>query len=428
MIRFSCKCKHQFNLLDSQAGEEIQCPACGLLNDVPLPADLAAIDVDGAFKLDDAPKPLEADRLREQLRYFGGNEDVRHNVREFLDIGVDEPAAIRAANERHYNIDPWTGEEIRPIPLQTNAHPLPAIPAGTLTLTRGDGKALEYERREPGRQGHLISLWRIPKELFSLGNLTVLFFLYLTHFLFQFTAAITFNAGFLFLIFALIFLLFAIIGHYGNVADETGPAGRDQLPTLLRNVSIGEDVWQPFCSVVIALLLCFGPAVYWFFRSPIHIPLHLDAGALAVVGGIFFPAVMLTTTTSGAYRNLLPHYLMRVITVNPTGYAERVILLFVAALIYGGTVGFVHVYGLFTGDIAPVTGAFLPLPAAPAILLGLFMMNWWAWSMGLFYRVHHDQFAWALQSHTKKVRSDTLSLLEHRTHAPKVASAVPPPN
>jgi len=54
-IGFSCKCNFKFSLPDEEAGGLIQCPKCGLLNDIPLHQDLASITDEGLYKLDEAP-------------------------------------------------------------------------------------------------------------------------------------------------------------------------------------------------------------------------------------------------------------------------------------------------------------------------------------------------------------------------------------
>ncbi len=51
MIKFPCKCGNVFNLTDDMAGGMLQCPRCGLLNDIPTLGELANLSEDGTVKL-----------------------------------------------------------------------------------------------------------------------------------------------------------------------------------------------------------------------------------------------------------------------------------------------------------------------------------------------------------------------------------------
>ena len=44
MIRFPCRCGHQFEVSDDQAGGMIQCPKCHLLRDIPTLSDLPGLN------------------------------------------------------------------------------------------------------------------------------------------------------------------------------------------------------------------------------------------------------------------------------------------------------------------------------------------------------------------------------------------------
>ena len=55
MIKFPCRCSHLFTLDDEMAGGMIQCPRCGLLNDVPSLNDLQNILPDGTIDIELAP-------------------------------------------------------------------------------------------------------------------------------------------------------------------------------------------------------------------------------------------------------------------------------------------------------------------------------------------------------------------------------------
>ena len=51
MIAFACNCKHRFELPDDKAGDVVQCPKCGRLNDIPTLDDLPHLDADGVFDI-----------------------------------------------------------------------------------------------------------------------------------------------------------------------------------------------------------------------------------------------------------------------------------------------------------------------------------------------------------------------------------------
>src|SRR3954463_193478 len=64
MIRFVCTCGHRLEVDDEMAGSSIQCPACGLLTDVPTVSDLASFTDEGTYRIDaDRPRAANPDRL-----------------------------------------------------------------------------------------------------------------------------------------------------------------------------------------------------------------------------------------------------------------------------------------------------------------------------------------------------------------------------
>jgi hypothetical protein len=63
-------------------------------------------------------------------------------------------------------------------------------------------------------------------------------------------------------------------------------------------------------------------------------------------------------------------------------------------------------------------GAFLVV--VPALILGIFLMHWFCWYLGLMYRAHQEQFPWVLQRHVRENKGP------HRTHADRLGRKRPP--
>jgi hypothetical protein len=124
-----------------------------------------------------------------------------------------------------------------------------------------------------------------------------------------------------------------------------------------------------------------------------------------ILGTIAFPAIYLTTATSGTILNLAPDRVLRVISATGIKY------LFVVAL--WAVTGFTYMMGIYASMVGllslfmPVSSRVfgVPVPAVigfAMLLAGIMMMHGFCWYLGLIYRAHHDQFDWFLQSHHKK--------------------------
>src|SRR5215469_4115175 len=68
-IEFPCRCGHVFQVDEDQAGLDIQCPSCGLLNAVPTHDDLNALGADGTYKVESGPE-VPNPELAAELAYF----------------------------------------------------------------------------------------------------------------------------------------------------------------------------------------------------------------------------------------------------------------------------------------------------------------------------------------------------------------------
>ena len=49
-----------------------------------------------------------------------------------------------------------------------------------------------------------------------------------------------------------------ILSHFGVITEETGPGGKDELPTPLRYMEFLDDIWYPFVHFAGALIICYG--------------------------------------------------------------------------------------------------------------------------------------------------------------------------
>jgi hypothetical protein len=302
--------------------------------------------------------------------------------------------------------DPFTGELIRPLEVKPQADRIDpgavrAAPVATLAP------------RPPVDDGTLgpLEVFAIPMRLFRPINLVVMGFIVLAHALAMFMAGAS-GFGFLMLVPPLALFLMLLLSHYGNVIDETGPTERSELPTPLRSVNWHDDTWGPFFRWTIAFVACYGPALLLLARWKSLPPevATMVVVPLAIAGTIAFPAALLATMTSGSVLNLRPDRLIGVMRVCGAEYLTSVVLWTIAATLHvWGTVGV-----LWCGVVAlnpyihnfayRSLGNWLRLldlaVVLPALLAGIFMMHFFCWQLGTFYRRFHEQFPWTLQRYT----------------------------
>jgi hypothetical protein len=392
MIKFSCHCNHILEVPEDMAGKSMQCPNCQRLVDVPTMNEQQELLEDGTFRLDE-PEPRDPGQF-ERMRYVyakdkvdeNGNEiDKRQTLEELAAAGTDPDIYEFEHRPTAPKYDPETGELIRPLDLAPNpsATPHPSqVPMAT--------NALNY-----ASPAHQVALEYSPlARMFTPINLAAMFFVLFFQ-LFFYLAAFS-----LFLTVAAVFFIGpALIAHYGNVIEEIGIEERDELPRFLRHFNFIDDIWHPFAHVFLAWMVCFGPGFvlwcYWVAHGWPLKPAVMVVSALDVAGLIFFPAVMLTTTTSGSLLNLRPYRVMAVIAQIGPRYAWLVILYFVAITIY--------LLGMLTVPIQAMLFAAMqrhstnifsgPFPIA-LLMTGIFLMHYFAWLLGLYYRKLHQKFPW----------------------------------
>jgi hypothetical protein len=419
MINFTCKCGHQFSMTEDTAGGSIQCPDCKLLVDIPYLSDLQNLAEDGTFQLspelqrdEQAIEDLARTAGRKQTDEDGETYDLRPTPEDIMNAGVEEiPLELKdEVRPGAPKYDPETGELIRPMDLKPNDEPSAAdIPVAKPALNYASGMRLED-----------VPPAHVPLALLRPANLIVLIVVFLFHMLNQvFVVAIA--GGMVFVVVLPVLMVFIIFGHYANVIDEVGRQDRDELPGLLRGVSWGEDIWHPFVAFAGAAMLCYLPALW---VRDIAAPLGpIMVLVLAGLGTLLFPAVLLTTATSGSVFNLRPDRVISVIRCCGSAYTGTVLMWAVAAGLYG-----VGLYGVSAQAAAMVKWGqpqlpIAPLVAYPVLLAAIYMMHLFVWHLGLLYRQHQPQFPWVLQQHNWSMKDEKELQALRRQRARRVRKA-----
>jgi hypothetical protein len=415
VIEFPCTCGHRFSLDDDEAGGLVQCPQCNRLNDVPTLSEQGQIAHDGTYKMEAAelrdPRAAEADLAyvyQKGVYDVEGNEiDLRNTPEETASIGLGEPIPLAPSGRPRRGApryDPETGELIAPLEVKTDGHATfessdpAAIPMARALVNYATGAAAM-------KPGYL----RIFIRLLAPLNLAVMIGVFAIHLLLMPLLGVVL-AGILFVIVGLPFLVGAILAHYGNVIEDTGPYDRDELPRPLRDLGWYEDLWSPFCNVAGSLILCYGPMVVvpeLLGLMPAARPFAWFASiACCGMGTFFFPAALLTLQTSGTALNLRPDRLLAVIAGCGRDYFMALVIWVIAgglyALGWGGT-------SLWIANlIHPV-----PLPmwmmsfaiGVTALAAGIFMIHYFCMVEGMLYRIHYPKFPWILQRHVPAPKS-----------------------
>lgn len=409
MIDFRCTCGFPFSVPAELAGDMMQCPQCHRLVDVPRFSELASLEEDGLYKVDDAPPPPADEQTiasiqRAFTRARFDDEGLPIDNRGVYDVApAPVPAQPIKASTPKY--DPFTGELIEEIKVVEPsrevlpvARPLPRPP-------RSKRKLMD----EPTR----FELAALPALLLRPINLLVMVFVFLSCMLGQ---AMVFGAAFNPAIGFFWFLLqAAIVAHFGNVVDETGPANRQELPVPLRSVDWGDDVFRPLGQTLLALLICFGPGTAMLITLK-DAPPQIAIGAflaLALVGMLIFPAVWLTATTSGTIVNLRPDRVWSVVIAMNAEYILVLLTWTVGSICYVLGVAAITSIAVATAARASPLPVIIVLPgwlhwwSGYAILAtGVYLLHLLGWQLGTLYRKHHARFTWAFQRFNKDELGD----------------------
>jgi hypothetical protein len=403
MIQFSCRCKHVFELPEDMAGLQIQCPGCLLLVDVPTHEELDQLTEDGTIRVEAPSHVVDPDRFEKLKRVYsrkhvdeeGVEIDLRNTPEQIAAAGTDDSSLEYDVVPRAPKYDPETGELVRPIEVADNPElaPHPAnIPFAK--------SAINYASPELNQRYSIFSpLVRLLMPI----NLASMFFVVLAH-AFLIMALMSFVLA----VFVILIVGAGIVAHYANVVEEVAIEERDELPRFLRHFNITDDIWLPFCRVGVASILCFWPGMLVRLVGAIKgwpLPevtvIHL---ALDFFGLILFPATVLIATTSGSLTNLRPDRVLGTMFQIGPKYVFFVVLYIVAMVPY--IIGFSAAASQFMSLFfkGPSVAWFLAGLLDYAIMsIGVFLMHYFAWLLGLAYRSDHDSFPWVLQHHVRTI-------------------------
>jgi hypothetical protein len=420
MIQFSCRCKHVFELPEEMAGLQIQCPGCLLLVDVPTHEELEHLSEDGTIRVEAPSHVVDPDRFEKLRRVYsrthvddeGVEIDLRNTPEQLAAAGTDDSALEYEVVPTAPKYDPETGELVRPIEVADNPE-LPLHPA-QIPFAKS---AIGYASSDLNQKSSLFSPFL---QLFMPINLASMFFVLVAH-AFLIMALMSFVLA----VFVIFIVGAGIVAHYANVIEEVAIEERDELPRFLRHFNITDDIWLPFCRIGVASILCFWPGMVvrlvgaikgWPLPEVTAIHLALD-----FVGLILFPATVLIATTSGSLTNLRPDRVLGTMFQIGPKYAFFVVLYIVAMVPYliGFSAAASQFVVLFTKG--PSVAWFMAGLLDYAIMsIGIFLMHYLAWLLGLSYRSDHDLFPWVLQHHVRAIPGVTAP------RYPKLAPANPP--
>jgi hypothetical protein len=399
MIKFTCHCNHVFEFPEGMGGKSVQCPDCQRLVDVPTLNEIAELSEDGTFRMD-APVERESGHFEKMRQVYGRDKvdengvelDRRQTQEELAAAGTEDDIFEFEHNPRAPKYDPETGELIRPLDFvhDPTIAPHPSqVPLATNTLNYAT----------PAQQGG--APYSPLARLLSPVNLVTMFFVLLSHVFFFCTAIVP-----LLSVLALVLVGPAIIAHYANVVEDVGIEERDELPRFLRLFNFVDDIWIPCAHVLLAWMICFGPAEVlsivwshyrWSLAGGICVRLIFDMAGL-----IFFPAVVLTTTTSGSFANLRPDRVLSVISLIGPRYAFLVILYAVAIVFYllGMVIPPLQLFYFMTNARYQLP-SYAGLAACGLLIAAIFLMHYFSWLLGLAYRRLHSRFHWVFHQETR---------------------------
>jgi hypothetical protein len=397
MIRFACQCGHQFILEDSQAAGEVQCPDCRKLNDVPTHGDLALMADDGTIGL----KPLEIEEEPDRLALLsqiyakgrqdesGNDIDFRPTPAEVAARGVPAPREPGQVPRPRY--DPETGQLIRPIDVVA-APPRKALPVDVVTLGY-----VRHGTQLPGKLHGSLAILFMPANIITIAFVMIAMIIANIGAIASFT---NYKVGLL----ETLFVELLIIGHYANVVEEIGVAGREEMPRLLRDMEFYGDIWVPIVNMFGSLMVCYAPTVLALRWLGFTTPGWIVAGTLAAIGTWLFPALLLTLSSSGSPANLRPDRVLGVIRACGIQYIPAMLLWTLAAgLFLSNTLVYVKLIfdendktNFSPSDWVIVGGALLLWRLLTVPMLHLFAIQ-----LGLQYRRHYDKFPWIHQRHVR---------------------------
>lgn len=418
MIRIPCRaCGAMLELPRELAGGEFQCPDCHRLNDIPSLHELKQINDDGTYVLDSSLQQGSPDLLAEMVYVYGKSKtDDFGNEIDLRGPRAPEEDLFRVADEPHVQpppkYDPETGELIEPLDVKADPRRERLDPA-LIPMAR---PALGYADQsvEP-----VISQRSAFVNLLRPSNLVVMLLVYVLHVAAGAMLLACSYLGYFIGTCFILFLVLMLLAHWANVIDEVGREERDDLPRPFRDVQWYEDFAQPLGALVLALVLCYAPAIivtrYTFGLKAgpaIEFPFELLATYL-------LPAAFLITACSGTIENLAPRRLWGTATAAGGSYAMAVLLWCVGGGLYG------YCFALMVLAATPFWWVIRANPklalyadariGAIALVPAIFFMHYFCWQLGLIYRQHHMNFPWVFQFHRRKESEQTIGAARAET-------------
>jgi hypothetical protein len=415
MIQFPCTgCGQVFSVADDEAGRSIQCPQCARLTDVPLHSELGSLAEDGTFKLNEPATPAAdpSERIADIALAFqkrrvdddGEEIDLRNTPDEL--VGIGEPTALEMAQRKRHKpqYDPETGELVRPLDVQPDdrdidpasipmATPAPVQQSAPISYAAvGD---VELYRHTPFQ------------KLMEPVNLAVMGFV-LLGLVIGYTLQLLFisiiEQTFPMPVWPLNIMFWLAACHFGNTIVAIGPEEHDELPRPLLSLSFWDDIFGPMFKVLGAVLLCYLPM--FAVLTIIGGPARILALPLMVVGGYYFPAVLLTATTSGNIMNLHPARIRNVIRLGGKRYVRLAIgWIIVFPLYVWATLRVNLIFSSLGIETGPYSRRELLL-AGPLAVLSVVFLHYFCWELGLLFRAGHERFGWVWEELLRQREED----------------------
>jgi len=415
MIQFPCPgCGQVFSVADDEAGLSIQCPRCSRLADVPTHSDLGNIAEDGTFKLDESVRPAAdpAESIAKIAQAFqksrvddeGQEIDLRNTPEELT--GLDEATALEPGQRQRYKpqYDPETGELVRPLELQPDDRDVDPESIPLAALAPVDQTApISY-----APVGDMQLCRHTPfQKLLEPVNLAVMAFVLLglvIGYTVQLLLISIIEQTFPMPIWPLNLMFWLAASHFGNTIVTIGPEEHDELPRPLLSLSPWDDIFGPLLKVLGAVLICYLPM--FAVLAVISGPARVVALPLMVVGGYYFPAVVLTLTTSGSILNLHPVRVRNVIRLGGMRYfriAAAWIIIF--PLYVWATLRVNLVFDSLSIETGPYERREILL-AGPIAVLSVFFLHYLCWQLGLLFRAGHERFGWVWEELLRQREED----------------------
>ena len=316
--------------------------------------------------------------------------------------------------------------EAAPVTAQAVTRPDKPQPPRTLSYAGKNTNARRPDGTIP-LQIRDVHWYAIPYELLQPANALVLGIVFACHLVSQIFETLAFTGAFILLLipFAVGMMLLA---HYAIVVEETGPEGRDEMPAILRNVSFVDDLVKPLWQLFLAVAISATPAILMVISAAkfgvAAGPTFLAIGLFVLLGLIAFPAVWITTATSGSLHNLLPHRVLGVAVAAGLEYWVAVALLPVTLVVYWMAMALTSALSLMATEagvsLALPNGTTVSPPAwvlgligYPVLALAIYLAHGFCWLLGKIYQDHHERFPWVLQRHVS-TRTDPMKELERK--------------